>query len=77
MLKSYMCLKICCVLWTEKITQTHDLKYLFILLLRHFDPSVQSQQFLQDVIEANHNLILLMEGCPQVSKEALGEHINQ
>uniref|UniRef100_A0A1B6GIL8 Timeless N-terminal domain-containing protein n=1 Tax=Cuerna arida TaxID=1464854 RepID=A0A1B6GIL8_9HEMI len=61
----------------EKICYTNDLKYFFILLLRHFDPMVHSHQFLQETVVANHNLLVLIENCPKVSKAAIVEHLRQ
>ncbi|XP_046676926.1 protein timeless-like isoform X1 [Homalodisca vitripennis] len=61
----------------EKICHTNDLKYLFILLLRHFDPMVHSHQFLQETVVANHNLLVLIENCPKVSRAAVLEHLRQ
>ncbi|XP_054282738.1 protein timeless-like isoform X1 [Macrosteles quadrilineatus] len=59
----------------EKMAHTNDLRCLFVLLLRHFDPLVQSHQFLQDVVATNHSLLLLVENY--LSKEAMADHIKQ
>jgi timeless protein len=62
-----------------QICCTEDLRHLFVLLLRCFNPSLQSKQYLQDIIVTNHLLILLLDN---VSKEKkynikLQEHISQ
>jgi len=59
----------------EKMAHTSDLRCLFVLLLRHFDPLVQSHQFLQDVVTTNHSLLLLIES--HLGNEAMAEHIRQ
>ncbi|CAL8094486.1 unnamed protein product [Orchesella dallaii] len=38
-----------------------ELRYLFLLLIRHFKPGVQSKQYLQDLITTNHVFLLLVE----------------
>lgn len=53
-----------------QISNTDDLKHLFILLLRTFNSSVQSKQYLQDLIVTNHILLLM---CDEVAK--FPEHI--
>jgi len=40
-----------------------DLRCLFVLLLRQYNPSMQSKQYLQDLITTNHILLLFMESC--------------
>lgn len=38
-----------------------ELRYLFLLLIRHFKPGVQSKQYLQDLVTTNHLFLLLLE----------------
>lgn len=41
--------------------RVEELRYLFLLLTRHFKPGVQSKQYLQDLITTNHVFLLLLE----------------
>nr|AVP27640.1 timeless [Laodelphax striatellus] len=65
----------------EQISSTEELKYLFLLLLRNFDPTLQSKQYLQDVIVTNHNLLIFLENCNRPTKSArrtsISDHIKQ
>lgn len=49
-----------------QIANTEDLRHLFVLLLRCYNPKLQSRQYLQDVIVTNHILLLLLDN---VSKQ--------
>lgn len=49
-----------------QISCTEDLRHLFVLLLRCYNPKLQSRQYLQDVIVTNHILLLLVDN---VSKQ--------
>lgn len=65
-----------------EISVTEDLKQLFILLIRNYKPSIQSKQYLQDLIVTNHILLLIPdsvsgEGSNQDAKIKLKEHIQQ
>lgn len=44
-----------------QVSETEDLKMLFILLLRQYNPNIQSKQYLQDLILTNHNFLLFLE----------------
>lgn len=76
MSKNYFPDKICC---------TEDLKCLFILLLRQFDPTIQSKQYLQDIIITNHLLLLFLENSnntpsvlpPGFHRTSMSDHISQ
>lgn len=64
-----------------KIGCTEDLRSLFVLLLRCYNPSLQSQQYLQDLVVTNHILLLLLD---EVSKQEnlhceidLNKHVQQ
>lgn len=66
-----------------QISGTDDLKQLFILLIRNFNPSIQSRQYLQDLIVTNHILLLIPDSIVQtmIDKKAQNikmiEHIKQ
>lgn len=45
----------------SQIASSDDLRNLFILLLRRFNPSIHSKQYLQDVIVTNHKLLILLD----------------
>lgn len=44
-----------------QICSTEDLRHLFVLLLRCFNPKIQSIGYLQDLIVTNHILLLLLD----------------
>ncbi|XP_046633334.1 protein timeless-like isoform X2 [Daphnia pulicaria] len=58
-----------------------DLCLLFLLQLRHFDPSIQSRYYLCDIIKANHVLLLTLErATPQPTTGTnfdLRQHLQQ
>lgn len=58
-----------------------DLRQLFLLQLRHFNPVIQSRRYLRDVITANHVLLLTLERAAQQSTYGssfdLSQHLNQ
>lgn len=64
-----------------QISVTEDLKHLFILLIRNYNPLMQSRQYLQDLIVTNHILLLIPDGISQTpdpqSHHNLMEHIQQ
>lgn len=64
-----------------QISATEDLKQLFILLIRNYKPSIQSKQYLQDLIVTNHILLLIpdsvSESSQEINKIKLKEHIQQ
>lgn len=59
-----------------QISVTEDLKQLFILLIRNYKPSIQSKQYLQDLIVTNH-ILLLIPDSDQGAKTKLKKHIQQ
>lgn len=63
----------------RQIGVTEDLKQLFILLIRNYKPSIQSKQYLQDLIVTNHILLLIPDSVEdqQSTKIKLKEHIEQ
>lgn len=56
-----------------QISVTDDLKHLFILLIRNYNPAMQSRQYLQDLIVTNHILLLIPEGISQ-APDPIGYH---
>ncbi|XP_062548363.1 protein timeless isoform X2 [Armigeres subalbatus] len=63
-----------------QICATEDLRCLFVLLLRCYNPAVQSRQYLQDLIVTNHILLLLLDGVHGIaapSNEHMLVHIKQ
>lgn len=57
-----------------RISETEDLKCLFLLLLRQYNPDVQSKQYLQDLILTNHNYLLFLDNIAKV-KEQSASHV--
>ncbi|XP_072156806.1 protein timeless isoform X2 [Bemisia tabaci] len=49
----------------RRISKTDNLKGLFLLLLRLFDPKLQSKQFLSDIIVTNHLLLSFIDDSSQ------------
>lgn len=45
----------------NEISETEDLRCLFVLILRQFNPQVHSKQYLRDVIVTNHVLLTFIE----------------
>lgn len=62
-----------------QISGTNDLRHLFVLLLRCYNPNLQSRQYLQDIIVTNHILLLLLDNVSkQTDKKCnMQEHISQ
>lgn len=64
-----------------QISVTEDLKHLFILLIRNYNPAIQSRQYLQDLIVTNHILLLIPDRISQApdpkNHKKLMEHIEQ
>lgn len=44
-----------------KICETEDLRSMFVLLLRHFNPKYHSKQYLQDLIVTNHMVLMFLD----------------
>lgn len=65
----------------SQIIVMEDLKQLFILLIRNFNSSIQSKQYLQDLIVTNHILLLIPDSFEDAedrqTKSKLKEHIQQ
>jgi len=64
-----------------QICCTEDLRHLFVLLLRCYNPNLQSRQYLQDLIVTNHILLLLLDNVTKQSEKKcnvkMQEHITQ
>ncbi|XP_037917085.1 protein timeless isoform X2 [Hermetia illucens] len=65
-----------------QIGTTEDLRCLFVLLLRRYDPALHSKQYLQDLIVTNHILLLLLESVSQYPENKVGgirmmQHLSQ
>ncbi|XP_058060672.1 protein timeless [Anopheles bellator] len=55
----------------QQISCTEDLRCLFVLLLRCYNPNIQSRQYLQDLIVTNHTLLLLLDGVRELNADAM------
>ena len=62
----------------NQITDMDDLKSLFLLLLRQYNPTIQSRQYLQDLILTNHNYLLFLDSATKGRQSFnLMEHLKQ
>lgn len=60
------------------ITETDNLRQLFVLLLRQYNPNVQSRQYLQDLILTNHHYLLFLDNASKEDRDFnLIEHLKQ
>lgn len=60
------------------ITGTDSLRQLFVLLLRQFNPNIQSRQYLQDLILTNHHYLLFLDNASKETGDFnLIEHLKQ
>jgi len=63
-----------------QISEMSDLRCLFVLLLRRFNPSIHSKQYLQDLVVTNHILLLILDNAAKFEggqSIRLSEHITQ
>ncbi|XP_070140210.1 protein timeless [Drosophila kikkawai] len=63
-----------------QISEMSDLRCLFVLLLRRFNPSIHSKQYLQDLVVTNHILLLILDSSAKLGggqSIRLSEHISQ
>ncbi|EDW12626.2 protein timeless isoform X1 [Drosophila mojavensis] len=63
-----------------QIGATSDLRCLFVLLLRRFNPRIHSKQYLQDLVVTNHILMLILDSAAKLEGGqtiGLSEHIAQ
>ncbi|KAK9754625.1 Timeless PAB domain [Popillia japonica] len=64
----------------KQISLTEDLKCLFLLLLRQYNPNIQSKQYLQDLIVTNHIFLLFLDNVSKfdsVQSANIMEHLKQ
>lgn len=62
----------------NQITEMDDLRSLFLLLLRQYNPNVQSRQYLQDLILTNHNYLLFLDSATKERRSFnIMEHLKQ
>lgn len=54
-----------------QIGSTEDLRHLFVLLLRCYNPKIQSLSYLQDLIVTNHILLLLLDNSSQLQQKTI------
>ncbi|VEN57921.1 unnamed protein product [Callosobruchus maculatus] len=50
-----------------RIEKMEDLRMLFVLLLRQYNPHVQSRQYLQDLILTNHHFLMFLDNSCKTS----------
>ncbi|KAK6632154.1 hypothetical protein RUM44_007184 [Polyplax serrata] len=55
-----------------QISSTDDLKCLFVLLLRQYNPNVHNKQYLQDLIVTNHMLLFFLESSSKLFNKKFG-----
>lgn len=64
-----------------QMSTTEDLRSLFVLLIRCYNPKIQSRQYLQDLVVTNHQMLLLMDCFSKMPEHAgnikIMEHIQQ
>lgn len=64
-----------------QIAATEDLKCLFVLLIRKFNATMQSKQYLQDLVVTNHMLLLLIDSVDKLQEnydnKKIVEHLKQ
>lgn len=64
-----------------QIAGTENLRHLFVLLLRCYNASIQSRQYLQDLVVTNHILLILLDNVSKqdgvVIEINMDEHIEQ
>jgi len=58
------------------VCSMRDLRQLFLLLIRHYNPSIQTRQYLTDVISANHMLLVLIENT-DTGTNIMTSHLSQ
>ena len=58
------------------VCSMRDLRQLFLLLIRHYNPAIQTRQYLNDVICANHVLLELIENT-DIGTNIMTSHLQQ
>ncbi|KAJ8942282.1 hypothetical protein NQ318_005600 [Aromia moschata] len=63
----------------QQIRKMDDLKMLFVLLLRQYNPNIQSRQYLQDLILTNHGFLLFLDNASTTQDQHLKmlKHLKQ
>ncbi|RZC36304.1 timeless, partial [Asbolus verrucosus] len=62
----------------NQIMDMDDLRSLFLLLLRQYNPNIQSRQYLQDLILTNHNYLLFLDTATKARRSFnIMEHLKQ
>lgn len=51
-----------------KIAYIQDLRSMFVLLIRCYNPLVHKQQYLQDLVITNHTLLILLDDVAKMSE---------
>lgn len=64
-------LRYCIFFVTAVILQLQDLRYLFLLCIRNFDPARQDMAYLRNFVIINHKYLLLAENTVQYKNVAL------
>lgn len=54
-----------------------ELRQLYLILIRRYNPNVQSREFLQDIILANHSFLIMMENVVEKPSDILQSHLHQ
>lgn len=61
-----------------EISKMEHFRNLFLLLLRQYNPDLQSKQYLQDVIVTNHIYLLLLDNASNsVLPTSIMEHMKE
>lgn len=63
-----------------EISSTEDLRCLFVLLLRRFNPALHTKQYLQDLVVTNHMLLLILDSVTKSDSSIsikMIDHISQ
>jgi timeless protein len=58
------------------VCSMRDLRQLFLMLIRHYNPSIQTRQYLNDVICANHVMLVLIENT-DIGSNVMTSHLSQ
>ena len=58
------------------VCSMRELRQLFLLLIRKYDPSLQTKQYLNDLVCGNHSLLLMIENA-KMDVEIMTSHLTQ
>jgi hypothetical protein len=56
--------------------QFYELRQLFLLLIRRYNPAVQTRQYLSDLISSNNSLLVMIE-TTSFDPEVITNHLSQ